>query len=59
MKWIKLNRFTLMSGYTSKAVYNKIERGKWEKNIHWRKAPDGRYFINPKAIEEWIEGGSL
>ena len=56
MKWIKLNKFTSISGYTSKAVYNKLERGVWICNVHWRKAPDGRIFINVNAVENWVQG---
>jgi len=56
MNWIKLKVFSEMSGYTPKAVYNKVARGQWVLDIHYRKAPDGRYFINPKAVEDWARG---
>lgn len=54
MNWVTIKRFSDESGYTAKAVYSKISRGDWIMDIHWRKAPDGRIFINIKAIEHWI-----
>lgn len=57
MKWITLKRFCEISGYSPKAIYNKKDRGIWTKNIHWRKAPDKKIFINPEAIDSWIING--
>ena len=56
MNWITLKKFTNESGYTRKAIYNKVARGQWLFDIHYCKAPDGRYFINPKAVEDWARG---
>ena len=56
MKWITVKKFSMLSGYTIKAVYNKIERGVWNKDEIWRKAPDGRLFINIIAFENWVQG---
>jgi len=56
MKWVTINKFSRMSGYTEKAVRNKIERGIWRKGRHWQKAPDGRILLNVHAIEKWYSG---
>lgn len=56
MKWITVKKFAGNSGYTIKAIYTKVERGVWKCDLHWRKAPDGRLFINSKEIENWVEG---
>lgn len=58
MNWITVKKFSELSGYTAKAIYNKVERGTWKNNIHWRKAPDGRLFICVESIEEWVMGVS-
>ena len=56
MKWVNTNMLSKKSGYTSKAIYNKISRGDWLEGIHWRRAPDRRLFFDLAAIENWIEG---
>lgn len=56
MNWITIKKFSELSGYSKKAVYNKVERRVWEEKIIWRKAPDGRIFINKDAFENWILG---
>lgn len=54
MKWVTIKRFSELSGYSARAVYSKMSRGDWMMEVHWRKAPDGRIFINLEAIEHWI-----
>ena len=54
MNWVTIKRFSELSGYTEKAVRNKIARGDWQMDVHWRKAPDGRILINLEAIEDWV-----
>lgn len=56
MKWVTIKRFARLSGYSEKAIRNKIDRGVWLEKRHWVKAPDGRLQINIPAIQEWIEG---
>ena len=56
MNWVLIKRIVEMLGYTDDAIRAKIKRGVWREGIHWRKAPDGRIFINLKAIQAWVEG---
>jgi len=56
MKWVTISMLSALSGYSENAIRAKIKKGIWLMNRHWRKAPDGRIFFNPKAIEAWIEG---
>ena len=58
MNWVTLKKFSVLSGYTEKALHHKIERGIWTKDIMWRKAPDGRLFININKFEDWIIKGA-
>ena len=55
MNLVTIKRFSELSGYTRKAIYNKVERGVWTHNIIWRKAKDGRIFINIEEFEKWVE----
>lgn len=48
-----------MTGYTQYAIRAKISKGRWLKDVHWKKAPDGRNLMNVKAIEQWIEGKTV
>lgn len=57
MRWITINKLSELSGYTKDAIRAKIKKGVWLSNEHWKKAPDGRILMNPKAIETWIERG--
>jgi hypothetical protein len=54
--WVLIRRVVELLGYTDDAVRAKIKKGVWLQGIHWRKAPDGRIFLNLLAIQRWIEG---
>jgi len=57
MKWVTIKRFSeINNGYTENAIRAKIKKGIWLMDQHWRKAPDGRIFICPEAIDAWVEG---
>ena len=55
--WVLIHKIVDEIGYSDDAVRAKIKKGVWLKGIHWRKAPDGRIFLNPPAIERWIKEG--
>lgn len=56
MKAVTIKIFSQLSGYTDKAVRNKIYRGIWVKNIHYSKSIEGHITINIPAVESWIQG---
>ena len=56
MKSVTIKNFSQLSGYTEKAVRNKIYRGIWVKNIHYSKHNNELININVPAIESWIQG---
>jgi len=41
---------------TKESVRALKKRGQWREKIHWKKAPNGRIFINTVAVEKWIQG---
>lgn len=56
MNWVLIKKLAELTGYTDDAIRAKIKRGVWLKDVHWRKAPDGRILFNLLAIQQWIEG---
>lgn len=54
--WVLIKKVVEQVGYTDDAIRAKIKKGVWLKDVHWRRAPDGRLFFNPVAIEQWIKG---
>lgn len=58
MKWVTVKKLSEISGYTVKAIQNKVDRGIWRRGIHMTIAPDGRRLFNIASIEKWIEGSA-
>lgn len=56
MKWVLICKVIERFGYSDDAIRAKIKKGIWRFGIHWRKAPDGRIFLNLPALDLWIEG---
>ena len=53
--WVLIKRFAEITGYSENAVRHKVKRGTWIQGRLWRKAPDGRIFINLDEFERWVE----
>lgn len=51
LQWILINRFAELSGYSENAVRHKVKDGTWLEGRVWRKAPDGRIFVNLAEFE--------
>ena len=58
LKDVRISHFSALSGYTAKAVYEKIRVGVWVEGRHYRRAPDGHILIDLEAFERWVEGHS-
>ncbi len=56
MKWKTLDKFSIESGMSKEAIRALKKKGQWREMIHWKKAPNGRIFINLIEVEKWIEG---
>lgn len=48
-----------MTGYSENAVRHKIKGGVWVEGRIWKKAPDGRVFVNVDEFERWVESQAL
>lgn len=55
-KYVTINKFVEISGYTKDAINSKIKRGDWPEGFVYTKAPDGRILINIVGYEQWVEG---
>ena len=54
-RYVKLDKFEELTGYTVKAVQRKIEDGVWRKNREFRRARDGHILIDLDGYERWVE----
>ena len=50
---IRLNKYAELSGYTEKALRDKIGTGTWIEGIHYYRAPDRHIVINIEEVEKW------
>lgn len=55
-RYVLLQRFEELTGYTVDAINAKIKRGQWLKDEIWVKAPDGRILIDLVGYTEWAAG---
>lgn len=55
-RYIRVNKFVELTGYTAKAVYGKIDTGVWIENRQYRRAPDGHICIDMEGYHRWVEG---
>lgn len=56
VKFVRISKFVEATGYTSKAVYQKIHTGVWVEGKHYRRAPDGNILVDMEGFEAWVEG---
>ncbi len=54
LQYVRVNKFSELSGYTPKAVERKIEAGVWAEGRHYIRSPDGRIHIDLKEYEKWL-----
>jgi hypothetical protein len=55
-RWVTIARLAAMSGYSEKAIRQKVARGVWQEEREYRRAPDGRLLCDLDAVTKWIEG---
>lgn len=56
-RWVLIKRLAELTGYSEDAVRHKVKNGTWLQGRIWRKAPDGRIFVNLDEFERWVETG--
>lgn len=45
-------------GLTARAIETKIGRGQWVEGREFRRAPDGRIYVDLRGFEKWVEGAA-
>jgi len=59
MRFVTIEKFAELSGYTPDAVRSKMKRGDWLEGAVWIKAPDGRILIDQQGYERWATGAAF
>ena len=52
-RFVRLELATVITGYTVKAMYRKIEAGVWQETREWVRAPDGHLLLDRFGYERW------
>ncbi|WP_283148971.1 excisionase [Silvimonas soli] len=56
VRYVQIDQFCAMTGYTDRAVRSKIHEGVWIEGVHYRRAPDRHVLIDLEGYEKWVEG---
>ncbi|WP_036665002.1 hypothetical protein [Paludibacterium yongneupense] len=56
LKYVLIQRFCELTGYTDRAVRSKIHEGVWVEGVHYRRSVDRHIQINLEEYEKWVEG---
>ncbi|MEW5965860.1 MAG: excisionase [Pseudomonadota bacterium] len=55
--YITVELAEIVTGLSKKAIYRKIEDGKWVEGREFRYSPDGGVFIYLPGYYKWVESG--
>lgn len=55
-RYVTLDRFETLSGYSPDAVHSKIKRGQWLEDREYIRAPDGRILVDLVGYGTWARG---
>ncbi len=56
-KYVLIELASQLTGYTVKAIEQKIDSGVWPEGLVWKHAPDGRRLIIMDGYHKWAEMG--
>lgn len=54
-RWVLINRAAELIGYSENAIRHKVRDGTWPEGRIWKRARDGRIFINLEEVDRWVE----
>jgi hypothetical protein len=54
VKWVRVNRFCELTGFTADSVQKLIAKHKWIEGQQYRKV-NGCVFVNLDGYEKWVE----
>jgi hypothetical protein len=55
-RYVLLHLANVLTGYSVKAMQNKIACSVWQQDKVWKRAPDGRILIDMVGFHKWVEG---
>lgn len=53
-RFVTIELASALMGLSQDAVRKRITRGTWIEGKHYRKAPDGRVWMDMDGIEKWV-----
>lgn len=53
-RFVTIELAEAVTGLTASAIRTKIGRGVWVEGRQYRRAPDGRVFVDLKGFEQWV-----
>jgi len=59
LRFVTIEKFHDLTGYTAMATRSKIARGDWMQDREYIKAPDGRILMDLKGYETWATSGGI
>lgn len=54
---VTIRKAAEVTGYSERAIEEKIAKGVWLKGREWVHAPDGRRLISMKGYDQWVAQG--
>jgi hypothetical protein len=53
-RFVTVELYATMSGLSEGAIRKRIERGIWVEDKEFRRAADGRVWIDTEGVEAWV-----
>lgn len=57
-RFVTIEMCAAITGLTRSAINKRMGRGYWIEGRQWRRAEDGRIWIDMQAVEKWVQGMS-
>ena len=54
-RYVTIELFSAITGLTPGAIRKRIERGTYLEGKQYRRAPDGRVWMDTRGHEQWVE----
>jgi len=55
MRWIRVATYCKITGDSTDAVHARRRKRQWTDGVHCKIGPDGNLWVNPEAVNQWIE----
>lgn len=55
-RFVTIKNAAMVIGLTEKAIQRKIEEGYWVEGKQYRRAPDGRIYVDLEGFAKWVTG---